>query len=34
MDLEKKVLLEVNHIYKSFGITKALKDVSFQVYGG
>lgn len=34
MDLEKKVLLEVNHIYKSFGITKALKDVSFQVYSG
>lgn len=30
--MEKKVLLEVNHIYKSFGITKALKDVSFKVY--
>lgn len=32
--MEKEVLLEVNHIYKSFGITKALKDVSFKVYAG
>ena len=30
----KKVLLEVKHISKSFGPTKALSDVSIQVYGG
>ena len=28
------MLLEVKHIDKSFGITKALKDVSFQIYAG
>lgn len=32
--MEKKMLLEVKHIDKSFGITKALKDVSFQIYAG
>lgn len=32
--MEKKVLLEVKHIHKSFGVTKALKDVSFQIYEG
>ena len=32
--MERKVLLEVKNISKSFGITKALKNVSFQVYEG
>ena len=32
--MQKKVLLEVKNIYKSFGITKALTDVSFQIYLG
>ncbi len=30
----KKVLMEVQHITKSFGPTKALSDVSLSVYGG
>ena len=30
----KKVLMEVKHITKSFGPTKALTDVSIPVYGG
>lgn len=30
----KKVLMEVRHISKSFGPTKALSDVSIPVYGG
>ena len=32
--MEKKVLLEVKNIHKAFGITKALNDVSFQIYAG
>lgn len=30
----KKVLMEVEHITKSFGPTKALSDVSFPIFGG
>ena len=32
--MEKELLLSCEHIFKSFGVTKALSDVSVQVYRG
>lgn len=32
--MKKESLLEVKNIYKTFGVTKALKNVSFKVYPG
>ena len=32
--MEHEILLDIQHVSKSFGLTRALKDVSFQVRKG